>query len=292
MSERRLLNNPIVHILVLGVLLGVALVIAKGPPTEGAEARRVVITGGDLLQLRAAFMRTWQREPTQMELRGELEKLIREEVLYREALARGYDRDDVVVRRAMQRKMEFLAESQSLREPPSDDEIQAYFALRQERYRVPALLGFQQVYINPDARGGTVEGDVQQVLAELRAADPEPAELVRWGDRLMLSSSYVDQTDQDIRSQFGEGFAAAVAQLEPGEWQGPVPSGYGLHLVKVTRRQDSRIPEWTEVRQRVLADMEYEARNATREQLYQEIAQNYQVLLDSQVRDFVESVDR
>ncbi len=43
---------------------------------------------------------------------GALEQHIRQEVLYREALARGYDRDDLVVRRAMQRKMEFLAASQ------------------------------------------------------------------------------------------------------------------------------------------------------------------------------------
>jgi hypothetical protein len=101
-------QNSVLHILGLGLLLGVVLLVAKGPPTSGDEERLVVITAADLAQLRVAFMRTWQREPTQMELQGELEKFIREEVLYREALARGYDRDDLVVRRAMQGKMEFL----------------------------------------------------------------------------------------------------------------------------------------------------------------------------------------
>jgi hypothetical protein len=291
MGERSLLRRPVVHVVAFGLLLGLALVVVKGPPTEGEENRRIVITAGDLLQLRAAFMRTWQREPTQMELRGALSKYIREEVLYREALARGYDRDDVVVRRAMQRKMEFLAESQGLREPPSEEEIQAYFALRQERYRIPALVSFVQVYLNPDARGSSAEADAQRILAELRAAEPASAALVEWGDRIMLEPYYAEQTEQQIRALFGDSFAASVLELPPGDWQGPIPSGYGLHLVKVTRRLDSRIPGWREVRQRVLSDMEYEARNAAREQLYQEIAQGYQVLLDEQVRDLVESAE-
>jgi len=92
----------------------------------------VIVTRNDLAHPTAGFMRTWNREPTTEELRGELEKFLREEILYREALARGYDADDLVVRRAMQRKMEFLGESQLAAEPPTDEEIRAYYALRQE----------------------------------------------------------------------------------------------------------------------------------------------------------------
>jgi hypothetical protein len=139
--------------------------VAKGPPT-GDAAKRVVITGGDLLQQRAAFMRTWQREPTAQELRRALEQHIRQEVLYREALARGYDRDDMVVRRAMQQKMEFLAASQALQEPPSEVEIEAFFALRQERYRLPAVVTFEPAptisvpgFRNLGSRGGPRNSD-------------------------------------------------------------------------------------------------------------------------------------
>jgi hypothetical protein len=105
-----LFKKPAVHVILLGLIVAAAILIAKGPPTADAS-RRVVVTGADLLQQRAAFMRTWQREPTSDELRGALEQHIRQEVLYREALAREYDRDDLVVRRAMQQKMEFLAAS-------------------------------------------------------------------------------------------------------------------------------------------------------------------------------------
>ena len=250
--RKKVLQSSLLHVFVLGLLLGVALLIAKGPPTAGNEARRVVITENDLAQLRVAFMRTWQREPTDVELRGELEKFIREEVLYREALARGYDRDDIVVRRAMQRKMEFLGQAQATAAPPSDDQIQAYFALRREKYRTPAVVSFSQVYFNPDTREGRSERDAIEALDEIRRADPDVAELTHWGDPVMLQSAYSDQTEQDVASTFGEEFAAAILALDVGTWEGPVRSGYGLHLVRITRKQESRIPEWTEVRSRVV----------------------------------------
>ena len=285
-----LFKRPAVHVILLGLIVAAAILIAKGPPTADAS-RRVVVTGADLLQQRAAFMRTWQREPTSDELRGALEQHIRQEVLYREALARGYDRDDIVVRRAMQQKMEFLAASQAMQEPPTEEEIEAFFALRKERYRLPAVLTFAQVYISPDQRGVEAEQHAIDLLARLRSEDPEPAALTSWGDPIMLETSYADRTDSEVSASFGGVFAEAAVRLPVGTWEGPVSSGYGLHLVKVMRREESRVPDWREVAGRVISDLEFEAKASARDQLYQEIAQSYEVVLDGQVRSFLESVE-
>jgi len=271
---RQLRHKPLVRVVVLGVLVAAAVLVAKGPPTAD-ESRRVVITGGDLMQLQAAFMRTWQREPTIDELRGSLEQHIRQEVLYREALARGYDRDDLVVRRAMQQKMEFLAASQALQEPPSEEEIEAFFALRQERYRVPAVVTFAQIYISVDQRGDGADVFAAELLDRMRREDPEPAAVEGWGDPIMLPALVAGQTEPEVERTFGGEFAAQVIASEIGEWSGPLVSGYGMHLVKVLERQDSRIPEWREVAGRVVSDMEFEAKAASKDQLYQEIAQNH-----------------
>lgn len=285
---RHALRHPALHILLLGAVIAAAILIARGPAT-GDEDRRVIIAGADLLQLRAGFLRTWKREPTPAELRGSLDQHIRQEVLYREALLRGYDRDDPVVRQAMQRKMEFLASAQATREPPADQEVEAFFALRRERYRLPAVLDLAQVFVSPDARGAAVEAVAVEILERLRREDPEPAELTGWGDPIMLETVYRGMTEQDVTSQLGENFAAAALAAEPGAWSGPVGSAYGLHLVKVLRRRDSRLPELAEVSGRVLSDMEYEAGRAAKEQLYQEIVQTYQVVLDRPVRDLLEA---
>lgn len=287
---RDLFKKPAVHVFLLGLLVAAAILIAKGPPSADAS-RRVVVTGADLLQQRAAFMRTWRREPTAEELRGALEQHIRQEVLYREALARGYDRDDLVVRRAMQQKMEFLAASQAMQEPPTEEEIEAFFALRRERYRLPAVLSFSQIYLSPDKRGVGAEQAAIDLLAQLRAVDPDARDLASYGDAIMLETSYVGQSEREVSAAFGEVFAEAVVRLPVGEWQGPVSSGYGLHLVKVVEREESRVPEWREVAGRVISDMEFEAKASSRDQLYQEIAQNYEVVLDGQVRGFLESAE-
>lgn len=285
---REVFAKPTVHVAALGVMIAAAFLIAKGPPS-GDEARRVVLTGGDILQLKASFIRTWQREPTATELRGAVEQHIRQEILYREALALEYDRDDLVVRRAMQRKMEFLAASQALQEPPSDDEIEAYFSLRRERYRRPAIVSFAQVYVSTERRGAAAGEYAAELLARLRAEDPEPNSLSSWGDSIMLDSTYAGQTENEVSAIFGGDFSTAVVALEPGLWEGPIQSGYGLHLVKVVRREESRIPDWTEVSGGIINDMEYDARNSAKDQLYQEIAQKYEVVLDGTAREILES---
>jgi len=283
-------NRPAARVFFCGLLVAAAILLARGPSVRDEE-RRVVITGGDLLQLQAAFMRTWQREPTVEELRGSLEQHIRQEVLYREALARGYDRDDLVVRRAMQQKMEFLAASQALQEPPSEEEVEAFFALRQEKYRLPAVVSLVQVYISVDQRGEGANAFAGELLEQLRRDNPDPASLREWGDPIMLPTMVSDQTAPEVERTFGREFVAQVRTLAVGEWSGPIRSGYGLHLVKVLEREDSRIPEWREVAGRVMSDMEFEAKTSARDQLYQEIAQNYEIVLDGEVRGLLETAE-
>jgi hypothetical protein len=283
--QRSFLSSPLVHVLTLGLLAGLVVLVAQGPPTTREEARRVVVTRTDLAHMNVGFQRTWNREPTREELRGELESFLREEILYREALARGYDEDDVVVRRAMQRKMELLGESQAASEPPTDEEIRAYFALRQEKYRKPARLSFTQIFFNPDRR----ENAARDARTALEALQRENPDLDSLGDRLMLPSTYADETETAVARTFGEDFAEAVVALPTGSWEGPVESGYGLHLVRVSARLDSGVPALAEVRAQVIADMEYEARNAAKEQMFQEIAQQYRIVFDSDVKALMEA---
>jgi hypothetical protein len=293
-SERiktRMTRNPLVHIVLFGVLLAGVLLILRGPPASREEVRQVVITDSDVEQVRGAWRRTWKREPTQMELRGQLEQFIREEVLYREALARGFDRDDTIVRRTMQRKMEFLAEGQVLGEEPTEDEIRAYYAFRRERYRVPPRVSFMHIYFSTDKRGGSAGGDVVDALARLKGQRPELAQLSEFGDRFMLNNHYVAQTERELRALFGEGFAREVMRFETDDWQGPVESGYGLHAVYVYKREDSYIPEWTQIRDDILDDMVFEAKKVAKERFYQEILRQYEVIYQGQARKLLEAKD-
>ena len=239
---------------------------------------RVAFTLADVAQVSATFERTWSRPPTAVELQKAFEQYVRSEVLYREALARGLDRNDPVVRMSLVRKITMLGTAAAQATEPTDEELEAYFDLRGERYRVPASLDLMQVYLNRDRRGNDVAKDAARLLATLGEEDPGPEELPGWGDSSMLPSVATDASEDELARTFGNEFRDIVVSLPVGQWQGPVESGFGLHLVKITQREDSRIPQWVEVRDRIATDLVYEGRKAAEDQFYAEVLPRYQVV--------------
>ena len=69
----------------------------------------------ELAQLALLFQSQWRREPTPEEFNRLVESKVQEEILYREALAMGLDKDDTIVKRRMAQKMQFLAEDVAAR---------------------------------------------------------------------------------------------------------------------------------------------------------------------------------
>jgi hypothetical protein len=267
-----------VHLLGFGLLSALIIMLAKGPPVDGEDTTRIAFTTADVAQVRATFERTWSRPPTAAELQKAFERYVRSEVLYREAIARGLDRNDPVVRMSLVRKITMLGTAQAQAADPTDEELRAYFDLRLERYRIPASFSLVQVYLNRDRRTDGVERDAEQLLAMLRDQNPRPEELDSLGDTSMLPGVVRDVSEDELARTFGEEFRDAVVSVPVGEWQGPVESGFGLHLVKITRREESRIPEWVEVRDRIEADLMYEGRQAAEDQFYAEVLPRYQVV--------------
>ena len=268
------------HLFAFGLLLALAMILVRGTPGDSENASRVVFTEADVAQVRAKFMRTWNRPPTAVELRKGLVQYVRDEILYREALARNLDRADPIVRLAMVRKITMMGVARAEAAELTDEDVEAYFAFRKERYRIPARVDMVQVYLNKDKRGDSIRTDAEELLESLNNREPQPEELARFGDVSMLRNIYTDMSEQDLDRIFGGDLSSAVVTLTPGMWHGPIESGYGLHLVKVTAREESRIPDLTEVVQRVITDMRYEGRQAAEDQFYGEIAPRYQVLYD------------
>ncbi len=136
------------HLIAFGLLLALAMILVRGTPGDRENASRVVFTEADVAQVRAKFMRTWNRPPTAVELRKGLAQYVRDEILYREALARNLDRADPTVRLAMVRKITMMGVARAEAAELTDEDIQAYFALRKERYRIPARVDMVQVYLS------------------------------------------------------------------------------------------------------------------------------------------------
>jgi parvulin-like peptidyl-prolyl isomerase len=94
--------------------------------------------------------------------------------------------------------------------------------------------------------------------------------------------------EREVRSAFGEEFTSAILELEPDRWEGPIRSGYGLHLVYLYHRERSYIPGWELRKPKIIQDMEMEARTAARELFYTEILRTYQIVYRGEALNVVE----
>lgn len=273
-------RRTLVHLFVFGFLLALVMLVVRGTPGNAENEKLIVITGADAAQIHAKFMRTWNRLPTDAELKKGIEQYIKDEVLYREALSRNLDKSDPAVRLAMVRKITMMGIAQTNVSDPTDEDIEAYFSLRKERYRLPAIIDLEQVFLNKDKRDPNIGNEAQQLLERLNQENPSPEDLIHYGDVSLFNNIHNDVTEQDLERLFGNDFSSTVITLPPGEWIGPIESGYGLHIVKITNRIESRIPELTEVLQKVITDMSYENRIAVEDQFYSELLPRYKVLYD------------
>jgi hypothetical protein len=272
------LREPLVHFAILGAALFLTYAVASDLFVAG-EARRIVIDESEIELLADGWQRQWQRPPTAEELQGLVDARVREEVLYREAQALGLDVNDIVVRRRMVQKMELLSQDLALLADPTDPELRAFFDENREDYLVPPRISFSHVYFNADRRGEAVFEDAERVLAELRVQTPPPSTAPDRGDRFMLAYEYSLRSPQEVQQAFGGRFVQSVFELEPG-WHGPVVSGYGVHLVYITDRVESRVPDYGEVRDRLVLDFNRMRRDRANEALYEGLSERYEIEID------------
>jgi PPIC-type PPIASE domain len=271
------LREPLLHF----VLLGAAMFVIYGLVSEerGGKPGHIVVTQGTVDNLAATFARVWQRPPAAQELAGLIQDYVREEVLYREALALGLDRDDTIIRRRLRQKMEFVSEDVAAQAEPSEDDLRAYLQAHPEAFAVEPCFTFRQVYLDPLRRGAHLARDIDRLRAELRHRD-NTADLAELGDSVLLAHQFDNVSATEVRTIFGDTFVAGLSALTPGQWQGPVPSGYGVHLVYVSDHTAGRIPELAEVREAVRRAWAHAQRLDASETFYQTLLRRYTVTIE------------
>lgn len=245
---RTFLREPLVHFLALGAIVFVLFGANAGSdtPVDG----QIIVNAGRVEQLVAGFTRTWQRPPSQQERDALVEDFIREEVFYREALAMGLDKDDTIVRRRMRQKLEFLIDDASIARRPTDEELQRWLDAHPDGFRVGPSIAFSQLYFNPGRPGDKAFKAASRALGQLRAAKRDSAVLDA-GDATSLPPEFPMSAIEEVASVFGDRFARQIARLPLNQWSGPVESGYGWHLVYVSKRSEGGSRPLGEMREAV-----------------------------------------
>jgi hypothetical protein len=276
---RRVYKEPLLHFLLLGagLFLVYSLLQKRGGDHEPGQ---IVVTLGQVEQLASSFAKTWQRPPTPEELAGLVRDRVREEVYCREAMALGLDREDTVIRRRLRQKMEFVSDDIAALVEPTEADLEEYLRTHPDSFRVEPRFTFEQVCLDPEKHGKRLASDTAQLLEQLNQAGTE-ADLSRLGDSQMLEPEFAGLPAGEVAKQFGEPFALALGGLQPGRWQGPVESGYGVHLVYVSERAEGRLPALAEVRDAVRREWDNARRIEANDAFYAELLARYDVTIES-----------
>ena len=280
---RRVLAAPLLHFVVIGVLL----FAARGWWNGRTARERIVVSAADLARLREAWTREHGVRPDEATERSLVSAAIDEEVLFREALAHGIDREDgavrerlvrlggfvgedtdgeaaleadarrlgldrsdLVIRRHLVQLMRLATERVSAAGLPSEDELADYLARHAERFATPARVTLAHVYLSR-RRGPELESQATALLARLRTNAPSPALAASLGDPFIRGAEIRGASAADLEQSFGAGFADALRDAPEEEWVGPVPSSYGLHLVWIRERIPGGVPPLAAVRSQV-----------------------------------------
>lgn len=265
-SIRRILREPLFHFFLLG--LGIFVLYASMNPSDpnASADERIVIDTQDIGRLVQQFEATWRRPPTQPELQDLVEAQVREEVLVREAIALGLDQGDGIIRSRLAQKMTFLTTSVAQSMLPEDEVLIAYMEANQDRFTMPGMLAFDQIALPSGA-------DVDATLAKLNVgANPEEI-----SGRSLLSPNMKLSSAQTIDSTFGRGFYEALIDLPENVWAGPVQSGYGAHLVRLTDRREPALPPFEAIRDQVLTDWRRDQTDVLTSAQFEAFRANYDI---------------
>ena len=271
---RRFLKDPLVHFLLIGASLFV-LSAWRGERIRGGR-ERIVVTADQVAQVRDAAELLKGRAPTDEELAALIEPTIRDEVLYREALALKLDVNDDEVRRRLVDKMSYLTQDTADPAPSSDAELRRFYDESSARFERPELATFDQVFFSPAERGDSVDAVAKAGLAALRSGR-SPDEV---GDHTPLRGIYENAPRDQVEVLFGDAVAEALFTMPPGDWTGPFKSDFGLHAVRLRARSARRLPPFDEIRDQVAAEFAVDRRRERNEAEYRRMRAHYDVVVE------------
>ena len=263
------LREPLLHFLVAGAVLFIAL----SGRTPAVGERRIVVDEPVVAALVNHHVRAFRRPPTASELDDLIRDHVRGEVYYREALRLGLDTDDEVIKKRLRNKMLAIAGADAEAAPATDAQLQTLLDKDPARYAAPPRYSLEQLYLGDDTPA--VRAAATASLQGLRpGAHPAIA-----AAPLPLPTRFATVSQTDLAAQFGDDFAAALATLPVGRWTGPVVSGFGLHLVRISQRLPSPPPRLADVRQRLENDWRSAAVRKAQDTHLQRLLTGYDVTI-------------
>lgn len=284
---RRIVRDPLVHFLIAGAALFLLWGVLNPEDSRSADEKTIIVDRAALLkymQYRSqAFEPEYFIDAYNAMTAGERQQLadtyVREEAMARQAKAMGLDDVDYVIRQRLVQKMLFIIDSGDAAGKPNEGDLAAWFARHRDEYRTAETVSFTHVFVDNEKKhpeGG--KAAAERLKAQLNAAHAGFNDAPRYGDRFPYLQNYLDRDPGFVTNQFGQGFAVALRGLKPsGQWQGPIESSFGWHVVLVTKRTAAAAPSLAQVRDQVESDYQAERNVAARRKAIDDLLTYYDI---------------
>ncbi len=262
---QKIIREPLVHFLVAGAAL---FLLMDQFGADDSDSRRITIDGAKVASLAEQWQQTWRRPPSSAELDSLIRDYIKEEIYYREAIRLGLDAEDPVIRRRLRTKMEFLETAQAENIPPTEADLRRFYEAQKERYAQAPIYSFEQRYLGGDVNAA------EMAVGALKAG--KQVEVAPLDVPAVMNAA----TSEGISRIYGDDFTQSLRDLPIGSWAGPVRSGFGWHVVRVSRVTATRIPPLEKVRQDVSNDWRAQTRSGREANAYNALLDGYDIRIE------------
>lgn len=293
LSFRRLFKEPLVQFLAIGlVLFGGERVLNANSYADSHY--KILVDDKVLIQFLQQQAKKFKPEQAiqalaamdNSELKTLTDDYVRGEVLYREALALDLDRNDPIIRRRLMQKMDYLAQGfYDEIEPLTENDLTSFYEAHKEDYRQPASATFTHVFLSNDKReSAQSKAEAESLLTVINNRRVPFEKAGRYGERFLYNRNYVNRDSQEIASHFGQLFEQKLFDLRPAlpmtdaQWQGPLSSNYGWHLVLLTKKVESFVPVLAEISGVVLADAQRQQQSERKRLAVDALLAKYQII--------------
>lgn len=277
---KKLIKEPLIHFL----LIGLSIFILYGIVGESeSDENTIVFNSYDLNNILSKWELQWKRPPTEEELKNSIEQNIKQELFYQEALKMNLDHNDEIIKRRLSQKMEFLSNDLVNMQPPTEEELKAFYNSNKSNYLSNFSFTVHQITFSYDNHNSPL----YQSKSALNTVNiTELESLKNKGDNMPYPSYFENSDENQIRRSLGKEFVDGLKKSELNTWIGPIKSGFGYHLVYITDKKEPEPIPFQQIKDRIQNDFNYQRQQEMDASLFNEIKKQYTFAVDLDIEEF------
>lgn len=280
MKLQQIVREPLIHFLIIGLMIYGSYQLFQGDSQNKVAINKISIDNLTLTELKDSFIQDNKRTPNQQELNELIESVIKEEVLYREAKKMGLDKEGPVLRHCLTSEFSSIVFDNHVPPLATDEELESYLTANSENFRIEAVYSFKQVYLGQTLNDSSNTLEIQNLIIQLDETKALP-DLSDINSELDIKAEYQEISESQVIRVFGRSLLQELNKITIGQWQGPVKSNLGMHLLLLEKISPGRMPPLKEVRERVEKHWQTAKRSEHYDRWYKSIRSNYKISLET-----------